>query len=116
MPARYVACLLAQAMYAAEAGDEELEAALGPSVDLLVWILKYEGAEDSSGMRPSSFLLASDGCLGLWSQGKSDRRLSRFSACIRRRLRASTVGPTSGLPLPTWPARPEHLPSLGTLG
>ena len=50
--ARFVACLLAQAMYAADLGDQELEAALGASVDLLVLILKYAGAEDPTGMRP----------------------------------------------------------------
>ena len=50
--ARFVACLLAQAMYASNVSDDALEAALGPSVDLLVWILKYEGAEDPAGMRP----------------------------------------------------------------
>ena len=29
-----------------------LRAALGPSIDLLVWILKYIGAQEAAGMRP----------------------------------------------------------------
>ena len=49
---RFVSCLLGQAVYACEDGDEELHDVLGPSVDLLVWILKYPGAVDPDGMRP----------------------------------------------------------------
>ena len=41
--ASLVACLLAQAMYASSISDGAVEAALGPSVDLLVWILKCDG-------------------------------------------------------------------------
>ena len=49
---RFVSCLLGQAIYASEEGDDVLLAALGPSVDLLVWILKYIGAQEAAGMRP----------------------------------------------------------------
>ena len=49
---RFVACLLGRALHAATIGEAELDAALGPSVDLLVWILNYERAEDPAGMRP----------------------------------------------------------------
>ena len=48
----FVACLLAQAVYAADVSGEALDEVLGPSVDLLVWILKQAGAEETSGMRP----------------------------------------------------------------
>ena len=35
---RFVACLIAQGMYAAGMSDTLLDAVLGPSIDLLVWI------------------------------------------------------------------------------
>ena len=56
--ARFVARLLGQALRAAAIGEAELGAALGPSVDLLVWILKREGAEGTSAVR----LLQSPSC------------------------------------------------------
>ena len=49
---RFVACLLGQAIYAADNDDDMLERVLGPPIDLLVWILKKAGAETPSGMRP----------------------------------------------------------------
>ena len=50
--ARYVSCLLGQALHAARDDTALLDAVLGPSVDLLVWILKQPRAEDPAGMRP----------------------------------------------------------------
>ena len=49
---RFVAALLAQGTYAADMSDTLLEAVLGPSVDLLVWIPKHPGAEWPSDLRP----------------------------------------------------------------
>merc|ERR1712102_7275 len=49
---RFMACLLGQAVWAASRSDQELDLVLGESVDLLVWILKYPGAEEAAGMRP----------------------------------------------------------------
>ena len=49
---RFVACLLGQASYAAALGDDLLQRVLGPSVDLLVWILKHPRAERVGEMRP----------------------------------------------------------------
>ena len=50
--ARFVSCLLAQGMFAAEMGDEYLATVLGLSVDLLVWIHKTPGAETPNDLRP----------------------------------------------------------------
>ena len=52
MGARFVVCLLGQAFHAAQHDDAALDAVLGPSVDLLVWIPKHPAAEDPAGMRP----------------------------------------------------------------
>ena len=49
---RFVTCLLAQAMYAAEYSDELLLLVLGDSVDLLVWIPKSPNAETPNDLRP----------------------------------------------------------------
>ena len=50
--ARFVACLLAQAWYLADEDPDRLEDILGPSVDLLVWILKAPDAERPNDLRP----------------------------------------------------------------
>ena len=50
--ARFIACLLGQALIAAGLGDGELDAALGPSVDLLVWIPKNADSEVPNDLRP----------------------------------------------------------------
>ena len=50
--ARFVACLLAQAWHAAQRDPAKLERVLGPSVDLLVWILKIPDAERPNDLRP----------------------------------------------------------------
>ena len=43
---------LGQAVHAAGIGDRELQLPLGPSVDVLAWILKQPDAEEPVGMRP----------------------------------------------------------------
>ena len=42
---RFVACLLAKAWHLAERDPERIDEVLGPSVDLLAWILKVPEAE-----------------------------------------------------------------------
>ncbi len=49
---RFATCLLGQAVHAAALHSSALETVLGPSCDLLVWILKAIGADTPSGMRP----------------------------------------------------------------
>ena len=49
---RFVSGPLRQAVFAAELGDAELVLVLGPSVDLLFWILKPLDAVDPAGWRP----------------------------------------------------------------
>ena len=44
--------LLWQAFRAADVSEDALQVVLGPSVDVLVWILKTRDAERPSGMRP----------------------------------------------------------------
>ena len=49
--ANFMVCLLAQACHATGMDDDALEAALGPSVDLLIWIPKSATAETTGEMR-----------------------------------------------------------------
>ena len=49
---RFVACLLGQCFHAANISQARLDDALGPAIDLLVWIMKVPDAECASGMRP----------------------------------------------------------------
>ena len=49
---RFVVGLLGQAAHAADIDDDLLHVVLGPSVDLLVWILKHPRAETVGEMRP----------------------------------------------------------------
>ena len=48
----FVACLLGQAFYAAQVSNADIEKVLGPSIDILVWILKNKGGERPTDMRP----------------------------------------------------------------
>ena len=48
----FVTCLIAQAWYAAYYNPRLLPVVLGPSVDLLVWILKIADAERPNDLRP----------------------------------------------------------------
>ena len=48
----FVACLLGQAFYAAQVSRDAIEHVLGPSIDILVWILKSKGGERPTDMRP----------------------------------------------------------------
>ena len=50
--ARFIACLIAQAWYAADLAPEMVTTVLGPSIDLLVWIGKKIAAEVPNEMRP----------------------------------------------------------------
>ena len=50
--ARFVSCLLGQAFIAAQYDTQLLREVLGPSTDLLIWILKTPDAKHTSGMRP----------------------------------------------------------------
>ena len=48
----FVACLLGQALHAARISSRALEWVLGPSLDILVWILKSKGGDTPTDMRP----------------------------------------------------------------
>ena len=51
----FVSCLIGQAFYAAQMANTAIERVLGPSIDILVWILKGKGGERPSDMRPLQF-------------------------------------------------------------
>ena len=48
----FVSCLLGQAFYAEQMSSTAIEKVLGPSIDILVWVLKSKGGERPSDMRP----------------------------------------------------------------
>ena len=48
----FVSCLLGQAFHAARTSNTNIEEALGPSIDVLVWILKNKDGERPTDMRP----------------------------------------------------------------
>ena len=48
----FVSCPIGQAFYAAQTANTAIERVLGPSIDILVWILKGKGGERPSDMRP----------------------------------------------------------------
>ena len=51
----FVSCFIGQAFYAAQISNTAIERVLGPSIDILVWILKGKGGERPSDMRPLQF-------------------------------------------------------------
>ena len=48
----FVACLIGQAFHAAHVSSAAIEQVLGPSIDILVWILKSKGGGRPTDMRP----------------------------------------------------------------
>lgn len=99
--ARFVVALLAGCGHAAAHGPDVLARALGPSVDLLVWIPKSPAAASPGEMRPLQLPAASGGfmargwCLKLWppSACVAGWCARRHMRCQRaRRLQASHQG------------------------
>ena len=85
--ARYVACLLAQALYAAMDAPYLLPQILGTAVDLLVWILKFAKAEFPSDMRPLQLPTCFRRLFGALLAdllGPSVERLERLGRCASR--------------------------------
>ena len=81
--ARFVACLLGQAFHAAALSPRALEITLGPSLDILVWILKVPGGETPAEMRPLQLPTCFRRLFGAALDRKSTRLNSSHSSVSR---------------------------------
>ena len=98
---RFVSCLLGQAAYAAEVGPAALATVLGPSEDLLVWILKHAAAQGTGEMRPLQLPTCLRRLFGAMIASEVGPLVEPLLCADQAARVGGTAAPTSELPSPT---------------